>query len=313
MSIVSRFSGRALIDELLHQPLVRNDQALAEKIAEKAEVREFAAGDVLIEQGDADGDLHFILFGDFSICVNNRRISVRAARDYVGEMSFISPNGGRAATVIANANSVTARISEDVLTSIANNHPWVWRALADRLVQRLRDRNEHVRHRNDIPSIFVASSSEHLDIATAIASYLRSPTVSVELWAHNVFGASDTAIESLEAAASRSDFAIAVIGPCDIVRSRGRMSNAPRDNVIFELGLFMGALKRDRTFAILPRGENVKIPTDLSGVTFLQYAIPKSTGLWPFRHSRYSANQLADALRPALDEVLKKVGKKGSL
>jgi predicted nucleotide-binding protein len=47
---------------------------------------------------------------------------------------------------------------------------------------------------------------------------------------------------------------------------------SPRDNVIFELGLFMGALTRTRTFVLAPSQVDLKIPSDLLGVTFLRYA-----------------------------------------
>src|SRR5262249_42662140 len=45
-----------------------------------------------------------------------------------------------------------------------------------------------------------------------------------------------------------------------------------RDNVIFELGLFIGRLGRDRNFIVVPSGQSeMHILTDLSGVTLLEY------------------------------------------
>lgn len=41
--------------------------------------------------------------------------------------------------------------------------------------------------------------------------------------------------------------------------------------MVFELGLFMGALSRDRTFVVVPHGVDLKIPTDLLGMTTLRY------------------------------------------
>ncbi len=70
---------------------------------------------------------------------------------------------------------------------------------------------------------------------------------------------------------SRADFAALILAGDDRVISRDVTSDAPRDNVIFELGLFMGALGRSRTFLIHPRGVNLKIPTDLIGITPLVY------------------------------------------
>ena len=42
---------------------------------------------------------------------------------------------------------------------------------------------------------------------------------------------------------------------------------APRDNVVFELGMFIGALGHARTFLVQPLDAEVKIPTDLMGFT----------------------------------------------
>jgi predicted nucleotide-binding protein len=57
----------------------------------------------------------------------------------------------------------------------------------------------------------------------------------------------------------------------DMTVSRGLRKKTPRDNVVFELGLFMGAIGRDRTFIVSPRKNDLKLPTDLLGVTHLSY------------------------------------------
>ena len=62
-----------------------------------------------------------------------------------------------------------------------------------------------------------------------------------------------------------------VLSPDDAVISRDATLEAPRDNLVFELGLFMGALGHSRTFLLHHRGSGLKIPTDLSGFTPLTY------------------------------------------
>lgn len=67
------------------------------------------------------------------------------------------------------------------------------------------------------------------------------------------------------------DFAVLLMTADDTTASRGRRKASPRDNVVFELGLFMGALGRDRTFVVSPKGVDLKLPTDLLGVTNVMY------------------------------------------
>ena len=81
-----------------------------------------------------------------------------------------------------------------------------------------------------------------------------------------------TAIEDLVAQAGTSDFAIIVLTGDDVTKSRGRAMSSPRDNVIFELGLFMGSLSRERTFIVAQKDVDLKLPTDLLGVTTLRFS-----------------------------------------
>jgi predicted nucleotide-binding protein len=78
-------------------------------------------------------------------------------------------------------------------------------------------------------------------------------------------------LEDLEKQLGLADFAVLVVAADDQVASRGTTKDAPRDNVVFELGLFMGGLARQRTFMFAPRGMDLKIPTDLLGLTPLLY------------------------------------------
>lgn len=62
-----------------------------------------------------------------------------------------------------------------------------------------------------------------------------------------------------------------VLSPDDDVESRSAKAQAPRDNVVFELGLFIGALGPERTYMVRPVGVDLKLPTDLAGITYLSY------------------------------------------
>src|SRR5215831_17510296 len=109
------------------------------------------------------------------------------------------------------------------------------------------------------PTLFVGSSSEGLELAKAVQSLL-DPSADVELWTQGVFGLAHGTLESLVHATSRFDFAALVLRGDDLTVSHGVQNQSARDNVLFELGLFMGGLGRDRTFIIYDEDDSPKLP-----------------------------------------------------
>jgi predicted nucleotide-binding protein len=57
-----------------------------------------------------------------------------------------------------------------------------------------------------------------------------------------------------------------------MVVKRGFAAVAPRDNIIFEAGLFTGTLGRARTFLVYCRDTKISLPSDLAGVTAATFA-----------------------------------------
>ena len=115
-------------------------------------------------------------------------------------------------------------------------------------------------------SVFIGSSSEGLEVARTLQLELDHDA-EVELWSQGVFGLSDGTRASLVAAADRFDFAVLDRTADDMVTSRGKQHPAACDNVLFELGLFMGGLDVDRTFLLYDRTHAPALPSDLAGVT----------------------------------------------
>jgi Predicted nucleotide-binding protein containing TIR-like domain len=116
------------------------------------------------------------------------------------------------------------------------------------------------------PAVFIGSSTEGLEAARAI-QVLLDRTCEAEIWSQGTFGPGSGTLESLVTAVDRFDFAILVVNPDDTTISRGEQKSVPRDNAIFELGLFMGALGRERTFMVFDRTRPPNLPSDLAGVT----------------------------------------------
>jgi hypothetical protein len=124
--------------------------------------------------------------------------------------------------------------------------------------------------------MFVGSSSEGLRLAQAV-QILLDPVCEVELWTQGVFGLSQGTLESLVIALSRFDFAVLVLTKDDLLVSRGSEKQVARDNVLFELGLFVGGLGRDRTFMLFDRTKPPSLPSDLAGIAAATFE-PHSTG-----------------------------------
>jgi len=81
-------------------------------------------------------------------------------------------------------------------------------------------------------------------------------------------------IESLEKRIDDFDFAILIMTCDDKVKSRGRKMLGPRDNLLFELGFFIGRLGRRRTLMVMDRSVEGKFPTDIAGITTTTYVPP---------------------------------------
>lgn len=290
--------GRLLVECLCTQGIIGRDETIANLLADNAELRELAAGELLIRQGDADNDIYFVLAGKLRIFVNEREVASRGSGHHVGEMAFINPALRRTATNIAAETTVVAKISEAAFSKIADAYPRLWRGIGIELTNRLHQRGAFLSEPNTVPILFLGSSSESLVIAEALAAAIPSDVGTVRLWSQGVFGASHFPIEDLEVQVRIADFAVLVAAADDLVTSRCTDSDAPRDNVIFELGLFMGQLSRQRTFILAPQGASLKIPTDLLGLHRLQYLA--------------SAPNARDAVANAAGELLTTIKAMGS-
>lgn len=273
--LITRFEGERgkprLIEVLKRQTIVQGDEEVAIAMADKAELLEFDADDTLIHQDATDNEIFFILAGAVAIKVNGRNVATRKAGQHVGEMVMIDPSATRSADVVAQEATIVAKFDEPFFSNLAQGHPGLWRNFAVQLCERLRERNSHVSTPNLEPRIFIGSSKEGLQVAREIqAGFSHDPFVKT-VWTDGVFGASTFPIDDLLNKIRTSDFAILVISPDDKILSREVEHDAPRDNVIFELGLCMGALSRERTFIVVPRGKDIKIPSDLLGLTSMNY------------------------------------------
>ena len=202
----------------------------------------------------------------------------RIAGQHVGEMALIDPAQPRSASAIAMEPTVGLLVGEEDFAAVATHHPDLWRQIAREISDRLRQRKKFIRPSNPIPLVFIACASESISVAEAIQEYFETHEIVAEIWTDGVFKPSQGTMESLEGKLSSADFTIAILSAYDKVNSRGREQVAPRDNTIFELGLFAGAIGRKRSFFVIQKNADIKIPSDLAGITSLRFNMADSNG-----------------------------------
>jgi len=124
------------------------------------------------------------------------------------------------------------------------------------------------------PRIFLGSSKEQEKLLQAMARGLDD-VAQVEPWTTS-FNPGTTALERLLELTHEVDFAAFVFARDDWTTNGSPASDpatagqaAPRDNVVFEAGLFGGVLGMRRTFILHASG--AKLPTDLLGLTSVRY------------------------------------------
>jgi len=118
--------------------------------------------------------------------------------------------------------------------------------------------------------VFIGSSREAKEIALAIQHEL-SDFADVTVWSQGMFRAGSVALEVLARALEGFDFAVFIFSPDDLLKMREVSFSAVRDNVIFELGLFIGRLGRERCIFVSPHGGELHVPSDLKGIMPAHY------------------------------------------
>jgi len=190
--------------------------------------------------------------------------------------------------------------------------------------------------------IFIGSSSKAERLVTALQANLErhrigDESVEVLTWMH-AFGVGEVTIDALLHQAEECDAAIFIFSHDDFLNKMGnpvptdqihqepnQLSDTSeyassghfvgRDNVVLELGIFMGRLGRDRVFFAIPKDHaDFKLPSNLNGVIWAIYNSKR-----PFGEERCAMQESCDAIiskiskstalppRPKLAELLKKL------
>lgn len=141
------------------------------------------------------------------------------------------------------------------------------------------------------PRIFIGSSTEGLPVAERIKKFFE-PDYECKIWNDGIFQYNDNFLETLMKSASLFDFAFMIFSADDMVLVRDEIFESARDNVMFEYGLFLGRVGNQRAFVV--KDINVKIPSDLLGITIADYETDDH-------------NNVTDSLEKTLVQLKKKI------
>jgi hypothetical protein len=119
------------------------------------------------------------------------------------------------------------------------------------------------------PKLFIGSSERNLRVAKALADGLEN-CADVKVWDEGVFSLNQGFLETLQRLKGY-DFAVFVLAADDTTTSKDETKPSPRDNVLFESGLFMGMLGRERVFLVYDGAAGLKLPSDFAGITLATY------------------------------------------
>ena len=303
---LDEYQGRNnLVKALTAQNLLRNipnitivaEKFLNASTPDEIEIMGYAQGDTIYTQGNFGDFLFFILSGSCSLFTNHTFVRKLETGQFFGEFPILDANPEYYVTVRCSEDKTCiAKVSESKLNEIAQAHPEIWKNMAKIIAQRLKESNEEKYNRipHPRPKVFIGCSGtdKALDVAREIQSELDD--FECVIWDQGSFdNLNKSYLDSLEAALNEHDFGIFIFTPDDEIKKDGESKKVPRDNVIFELGMCLGKLTRDKAYLVCPRDEELEIFSDLRGITLAKY----NTG----------NTNLRAALGPACNVIRKKI------
>ena len=127
--------------------------------------------------------------------------------------------------------------------------------------------------------LFIASASEWAHVARTIQGILENSykyEFDVRVWEASFSTGRTPVLDNLLRSISDRHFGVFVLGPTDVTTMVDEAASkgatlTPRDNVIFELGLFIGRYGRDRVYLVYPEVDladetrQLRLPTDFGG------------------------------------------------
>jgi len=207
---------------------------------------------------------------DTRACIFDRKVLKSDIMHSMRSRAFCDPCRGSLITGEGSLSAKQFSAIESILT------------LAGRII---RDGTE----RSGKPRVFIGSSTAGLTIANQLQEMLDDQLSPVVWNQGTVFNLGDSTLEALENAVLEYSAGIFAFTADDLRIRDGQVEAVARDNVIFELGLFVGKLGRRRALVVQPSSEAITLPSDLRGITTATYDLQE--------------RNLAAALGPAANRI----------
>lgn len=143
------------------------------------------------------------------------------------------------------------------------------------------------------PKLFIGSSKENEPVLRQIEKRLN-PYFDCVPWTDEVFRLNQNFLSDLIRQTRIVDYSLVIFSCDDEAIIRDKREFVPRDNLLFEHGLFLSRLGPDHAFVVCEH--NVKLPSDLYGITLPYYEVTNENG-----------NKLIteDSLRDTITELCK--------
>ncbi|HAA17104.1 MAG TPA: hypothetical protein DCE41_37490 [Cytophagales bacterium] len=117
--------------------------------------------------------------------------------------------------------------------------------------------------------VYIGSSTEGSGVLQLVERVLDDQ-FDVRAWNRdNMFRPNENFLQSLLNVSKTVDYAVLIATKDDFLETRGVRVPSMRNNVLFEMGLFLGHLGQRNTFLLVEN--EVEIPLDLQGITLLRF------------------------------------------
>src|SRR2546426_4552363 len=130
--------------------------------------------------------------------------------------------------------------------------------------------------------VFIGTSSEQKNSIPVLQGYLETAGFETLPWTE-AFKFGEYTLEALFKAVGQTNAAIFLMSLDDQRWYRGKKDDMPRDNLIFEAGLWMSRYGRKHVLILVAASADQKLglPTDLSGLTFSMVKLGKGRDIVP--------------------------------